>query len=138
MEILCEMKAELGVEVQGRLHVERNGTAIEHIVQRERCMNRPIRGTRCAFDGATPLNQPTLLPNVDFLPAANQADHHAPFGNPFGELDEVLWLRLVDRAVAFMLQLDHLRVERAMGFVEDEYVFRRHEARFRGMDGRLR
>lgn len=67
VEVLRQVKAKLGVEVQRRLQVERHRTARKDIVQRERSMNGPLGGTRGSFDGATPLDQPALLANVDLL-----------------------------------------------------------------------
>src|SRR5687768_4147365 len=121
MEILRQVKAKLRVEVQRRLQVKRHRTAGKDIVQRERSMNGPLGGTRGSFDGATPLDQPALLAYVDLLAAPDQADDDTPIGNALGKLHKVLRLRLVDAVVVSMSHADHIGVERALRFVEDEH-----------------
>lgn len=74
-----------------------------------------------------PLNQPSFLADMDLLTRSDESNDDAPLRDSFGELDKVLGLGLVIRAVSVRFA-DLFGIKRTLRFVEDQDVFRRYRS----------
>ena len=81
MNVLGEMEAQLLIEVQLVLQ-----NAARHSLEDRRklgrSVNRPLGCARGLLHRATPLDEATLLADVDLLASADQADDDAPLPEP--------------------------------------------------------
>ena len=57
-------------------------------------MDAPPSGLLSTLNRMSPLDEASLLPDVDLLSAPDQPNNHAPRRHPLRELDEVLGLGL--------------------------------------------